>query len=404
MERIFVGRERELSDFESIWERALSGASQVVLVEGPPGIGKSSLLDRLPVRCRGAFVVGGGGEEAEQYLPYGLLSQLVDQLDLRDGVRPRGSSDPFVVGAELVDCLGRLAERDPILLMIDDLHWADQPSLRAITFALRRMRADPILVVMTARTDHAWDLPKGLADLLSAGGGRLQLGGLETSEIAELAACLGRPLARPASERLRAHTGGNPLHVLALLSELSPEVLRAPGRVLPAPRGLAATLAARLLGCRPETEKLVAAASVFGFTAPLADAAAVAGLEDPFPALAEAEEAGLLESEEEIAGRIVRFSHPLIRSAIYGEVAPDRRAAFHRRAAQVVGNEGVALRHRLAATGSPDPGLVEAACHYAARVGGEGRLTEAAELFLSAIPAQDGESGRASCSERPITW
>ena len=135
---------------------ARRGQPKVVLVEGDGGIGKSTLLARFASGLAGAAVLRASGDEAELLLPYGIVGQLVASArgaggppgllaaDLSDGV------DPLAVGAELVGWLGQF--RGMVLTVIDDLQWADGPSARALLFAVRRLQADQVLVVVSAGT------------------------------------------------------------------------------------------------------------------------------------------------------------------------------------------------------------------------------------------------------------
>ena len=138
---------------------ARRGQPQVVSIEGEAGIGKSSLLERFVPELESAGIVRASGDEAESLLPYGVISQLVASArEMGDG--PPGlltsdlsdDVDPLAVGAELVTWLGQVHRgQEMTLALIDDLQWADGPSARALLFAVRRLQADPVLVVVTAR-------------------------------------------------------------------------------------------------------------------------------------------------------------------------------------------------------------------------------------------------------------
>jgi hypothetical protein len=128
----------------------------------------------------------------------------------------------LAAGAVLLDRLGALQRSDPVVVVVDDLHWADQASLRALTFALRRLRVDRVLTLVLMRDVAEARLPDGLRRLLADDDTlQLRLGGLEVKELCALSGQLGnRPLWVRAAARLRAHTDGSPLYARALLEQV----------------------------------------------------------------------------------------------------------------------------------------------------------------------------------------
>ena len=156
--------------------------------------------------------------------------------------------------------LGGLAAEGPLAVVIDDAHWADVASLRALTFAVRRLGNVPVVIVLTCRTEALDRMPPGLLARAESDGGRLTLGPLDRAAVAELAErAHGRPLSAGATERLHAHAGGHPLHTLALLDELSYADVAGRG-ALPAPRSYAAFVTALLAGCSPEARRMAGVA------------------------------------------------------------------------------------------------------------------------------------------------
>ena len=133
------------------------------------------------------------------------------------------------------------------------------------------------------------------------------------------------------------------------------EVLEHTDTTPPAPRSCAFSVRARLFPCTADTEALLAAASVLGRCCPLGEAALLAGLADPLPALEQAVHAGLLTERPDDC--VVRFPDPVVRAAVYHALGPARRRALHRGAAALAGDEETALHHRARAAAGPAPGL-----------------------------------------------
>ena len=206
---------------------ARSGEPRVVLVEGEGGIGKSTLLARFASRLAGATVLRAGGDEAELLLPYGVVGQLVASARGSGGGPPgllaaklSDGVDPLAVGADLVGWLGQFQKM--VLVVIDDLQWADGPSARALLFAVRRLQADRVLVVLSARAGELPRLGEGWQRFLAGDhrAGRVRLGGLGPEEVVALGRALGAgELPRRAVSRLLEETGGNSLYCRAVLEE-----------------------------------------------------------------------------------------------------------------------------------------------------------------------------------------
>src|SRR3954469_6359327 len=270
----FIGREPELRVLGSRLAAARAGRPQVVLVKGEAGSGKSTLLTHFRAALADVVVVAASGEESETLLGYGV----VDQLD--PGIHADAGTDPLTVGAGLLDVLGRSQSGGrTVVLVIDDLHWVDRPSARAVLFALRRLRVDRVLAVVAARPQELPDA--GWARFIAgdARASRIRLGALAPLEVVALADALGLgALPLRAAERLVEHTGGNPLHSRALLEELGVAALSRRQGALPAPRALSVVIVARVAALSTPTRAFLAAAAVLGRRAGVATVAAVAGL------------------------------------------------------------------------------------------------------------------------------
>ncbi|WP_302893332.1 helix-turn-helix transcriptional regulator [Actinomadura luzonensis] len=397
----FVGRERELRCLGEEFTRARAGLPRLVVVEGAAGMGKTTLVQRFLAACGTGNVLLGDGDEGEALLPYGTLTGLFggDLPGPLAALGPLGGADPLAVGAALLEVVSERQQREPPLcLVVDDLHWADGPTLRALTFCLRRLRADRVLTVLLLREVAALPGPEGLLRLLGADGTRrLRLAGLGVPEVEAMAGPLAetagaRGLSRRAAARLVAHTEGVPLHLRALLEEVPPEALDDVARPLPAPRSYALLVLAKVARCAPAARELVSAVSVLGQACPLHLAARVAAIDEPLHALEEAVRAGVLLERSSARGPVAAFAHPLTRAAVYQDLGPAHRAALHARAALVAEGGQARLRHRVEAVAGPSPELAAELAELGraqARLGAFGSAAEhlKAAAELSADPA-----------------
>jgi ATP/maltotriose-dependent transcriptional regulator MalT len=392
----FVGRTLELNALRQQFERSGAGG-RVVLITGPAGIGKTALIRRslaaLPARATWAC-----GDPDETALAGGVLLQLAlsaagpagEQLA---GVLQKRDASPLSAGTALLAVFAELAVDGPQVVVIDDGQWADELSLKALSFACRRLYASPVLCVIAARRDSVAAFPRGLMRAVDDRGHRLDLAGLGYAEVAALAELAGAgKLPARAARRLCEHAAGVPLHVRELLHDLPADVLRNPGTTLPAPRSLELLVLSRLAGCAPETERLVVAVSVLGTSCQLADAAALAGLADPLAALQEATQQRLLKADLADRRRCA-FPHALIRTAVYGDIGVSRRAELHRAAAKLT--VGVAaLAHRAAGCRCADPELAADLDAQARADQAAGKSTEAAHYLLTAALVDAQGPGR----------
>ena len=246
-----------------------------------------------------------------------------------------------------------------MVLVVDDVHWADLPSVQALVFALRRLVADPVLTLLAVRDDADVQLPETLRRLVSSHlGSVLRLRGLDEQDLQDLAAELGFDgFELPAAQRLRFGTQGNPLHAKALLEEFPPSDWGPAEHPLPPPRSFRLLVADRYAGRAAATRRLIDAAAVLGPHCPLPLAATLAEVEQPLPAVDEAVRHGLLQVSEVQHPWLLRFPHPLVRAAVYDGLGPARRHALHLAAAGLLTDGAAALRHRVAAAAEPDEQL-----------------------------------------------
>ena len=365
-----MGRRAELNELLACLERARAGESGLVCVEGPPGIGKTALIQAFLAEAGPSVVVAASGDGDEMMLPFGVVAQLARSLAVTSGggldalrnLDP--SAEPITVGRLLLDGLADLHAPCGISLIVEDLQWVDLPSAMAIRFALRRLSGDPVIAVLTSRPGGPTDADEGWRRLLADRGRRLRLTGLSLDELAELAASLTDvAIEQPLVRRLWSHTGGNPLYARCVLEELDAGQLAGSGS-LAVPPSLASLLTARLAGCDPETIALVSAAAVLGEWCPLTQAVELAQIDRPADALSQAVEAGFLVEARPGDLREIRFTHSLVRAAVYSDLSPSARSAFHRAAAQLV-RGSAQMAHRVAAAAGPDEALARELVHLA---------------------------------------
>jgi hypothetical protein len=396
----FVGRGAELGVLRALLNDARSAQPRVVQVQGPPGIGKTALLEQFldaPGDGPAPTVVRASGEEAETLLAYGVL----DQVGRSAG--PAGEAllaatalapppEPIVAGTRLLEMLGELESSGPVVLVVDDLHWADQPSVRALVFALRRLVADQVLAVLAVRDDAVAELPESLRRIVSGHHGSvLRLSGLDERDLRELATLRGIP-SFPArvARRLRDGTRGNPLHVRAVLDEFAPDEWEAGRQPLPSPRAFRLLVGDRYAACADDTRRLVDAAAVLGARSSLPLVVGVGEVGEPVGAVDEAVRR-LLVADTTRHPWTVTFPHPLVRSAVYDALGPARRSTLHLAAARLVDDEVAVLHHRVAAAPTPDPALADDLEAYARRAAARQQWPS-----LGCSPARRGGSSGSS--------
>lgn len=388
MDEIFVGRGTELAFLHGRLDEVRGGLARVVLVDGDAGVGKTALLRQLLAGADGCRCLRASGDELEAGLAYGVVEQLLAGVGRRLADLPAGGGDPgpLGIGSGLLELLGQLQAASPVLVVIDDAHFTDAASLEALAFAVRRLRADRVLALLSVHDDDAGRLSPSLHRLVASPvGSRLRLRGLDVDELRQLGVALGRGvLSHEAAARLRDHTAGNPLHARALLEELPPEAFQRNGQPLPAPRSFRMLVLARLAVCPSDARRLVVAAAVLGTRCPLALASRLAEVENPLLALEQAIRARLLAEHTTATERLVAFTHPLVRAAVYHDLGPARRAALHARAARLAESEPSAVHHQAAAVIPPNGALAGEVAALAAKQTAAQAWAAAADSLLAA--------------------
>ncbi|WP_049574090.1 ATP-binding protein, partial [Nonomuraea sp. SBT364] len=175
---MFVGRLAELAMLRAELRVAAAGPARMVVIDGPEGIGKTALIRHVLDEVPQVRVLAASGEESERQLRYGVVRQLVDEVP---------GHDAWTAGQAVCDLVERLQAGGPVVVLVDDAQWADRASLRALSYALRRMRDGRVLVFIACRDAGDPRLPEGLRRLMAADGTRrLTLTGLPASELARL--------------------------------------------------------------------------------------------------------------------------------------------------------------------------------------------------------------------------
>ena len=347
-----VGRDAALAVLRDALDGAARGRGGVALLAGEAGIGKTALAAELARQAagEGARVLWGQcwqGEAVPAYWPWvqvlraaaeaapaaelGVAARLLPGVAAENPVGP--SEEPEVARFQLFDAVVRvlagLAARQPLLVVLDDLHWADEASLRLLRFAARHLALDPVLLLGTYRDLEA---PAGLHELAAAGE-VVALAGLAPAEVAALMeAVTGRRPPDAVAAEVRRRTGGNPFFVRELARLLAAQP--APGGGLaPAPAvldGVRDTLERRLARLSQPCAEVLAVAAVTG---PQVGVEVLARVlpgrgDDLAELLSEAVRARVLTAPAAPLGPY-RFAHDLFRETIYGGLPAAQRAGLH---------------------------------------------------------------------------
>jgi DNA-binding CsgD family transcriptional regulator len=348
-----IGRRTELETIEQVVEAARSGTSGVLLLRGVAGVGKTALLEHAAEAARDARVLRAEGVEAESELAFAGLHQLLRPLtphfdrlpalqraalEAAFGISRGEAGDRFLVATGALGLLAEAAEEQPVLCVVDDLHWLDRPTVDALAFVARRLVAEPVALLLAMRDSAS--VPAGLQRCPT-----LELGGLGREHARELLELSGR-LAPAERERVLDAAGGVPLALLELPHGPLAGGTTTMGAV---ERSFADRLS--LLPERARRAVLLAAGDDDPEARTALQALPHAGLTVEDLAAAEAE--GLLW----VAGERLAFRHPLVRSAAYG-LAPfaERRDAHVALAEALTGPADADRRawHRAAGLTAPD--------------------------------------------------
>jgi DNA-binding CsgD family transcriptional regulator len=372
-----VGRGSELSVIRGAVASLREGTGSVIWVEGEPGIGKSSLVAEALAAPDPEWDTGWGmADQLTERLP---LRVMLDCLQVRPGspdprrahaadlLRSRqgqvAGGDAAAAGVEILTTLvDELCAAAPVVLVIDDLQWADEASLVVWHQLAASVGQLPLLLVGTCRpTPRRTEVEHARTAVLRRGGAVLTLAPLPETEVTELVTAMVGAAPGEGLRRLAAQAAGNPLYVRelvdALLREQAVQVrptaeLALAGEQLPV--SLAGVLTDRLSSVSPDTARVLRSAALLGGRFTVTDLAVV--LRQPVSALAAGLQEGVAAGILAGAGAELVFRHPLIRQALYESLPQALRTALHAEAAQelaAAGADALSVAQQLSAAGRP---------------------------------------------------
>lgn len=392
--RALVGRQDEQRQLVELCDRARTGESGVLVIHGEAGIGKTALLAEALTKLDGFRTVRISGAESEIELAYAGVQQLcgpilahIDRLPdpqksalrVALGLREGAAPDRLLVSLAVLTLLGDAGAERPTICIIDDAQWVDHASLQALTFAARRLLADPVVMLFATRTPGAPQEVTGLPELNL---NRLS----HTHASALLSEVMPGQLDETVRENILAEADGNPLALLELRHAIAPAVL-AGGYGLtaatPVGKRIEQEYDQRLheLPSATRTLLLIAAAEPTGDPTWLWAAAAQLHLDAD--AAVPAERSGLITAESRL-----RFRHPLVRSAVYRNASPSERRRVHAALADVIAGPAADEHrawHRAHSASAPDEAVAVELVQSAERVRRRGGAAAAAAFLAYAV-------------------
>ena len=394
----FIGRQAELTRLRARLASA-EARTQVAFVAGEPGIGKTSVLVELSrhARAGGALVLHGAADEeiGAPYQPF--ASALGDHVDLG------GDVAPATVAERVADGLAALAKEQPVVVLLDDLQWADRTSLLLMRYLVRNRRPPGVFVVGAYRdAGLADDHP--LAELLADLRGdpsceRLSLGGLDTDAVATMVEHGGSDASTMVADVLRSRTAGNPLFIGEILRHVAESggQLDIPTVATIVPLGVTEVVGRRVRRLATMAQQALSNAAVLGAEFELAVVASMLAA-DPgavIEALEESTSARLVIERPERRQPSYAFAHDVVRRALYEQLSSARRQQLHAAAvaaiesvhANELGEHLVALGRHYRDSGSAvdDDRAVEALDAAAEQLRAGWANEEAATLWTAAL-------------------
>ncbi len=391
-------REHEVERVRAALRAVGQRAGGALVIEGAAGMGKSRLLDEARERAPGlgVWVLSARATELEQGFPFAVVRQLFERLLLEAdaGERDRWLAGAASLAAEVLIgaptsasstaargpsagdpgyawqhglywLASNLSADSPLALVVDDLQWCDAPSARALAFIARRLEGQPLALILATRPLDPTLAPEAAALVSDPAAELLRPSPLTQAAVGALVDA--RLSEEPDDRFVRAClevTDGNPFLVGELLDEaaargLKPTAAAAAEVGAMVPRGVANAVLLRLARLAPAAAALARALSVLGDGAQVGDAARLTGIAgaDLEAAMAALVSAGVVES-----GGTVRFTHPILRTAIYGDLSPAERERLHHAAAPILRERGApagrVAAHVMHTEPAADPGAV----------------------------------------------
>jgi DNA-binding NarL/FixJ family response regulator len=363
-----VGRDHELARVRALLEATREGATTTLVVEGEPGIGKTTLLEAAERMATGFRCLWVRGVESESVLAHaGLLQALspvrdglaeipgaqATALSLALGWGPAAApSERFLVAAGVLSLLAAQSERAPVLVLVDDLQWVDRESAAALGFAARRLHEDPVCFVWAARSGSiSPEFVRGMPVLTLTGLSRAGALALVPERVAD-----------GVLDRLVDDTGGNPLGILEIVRRLTDaqRVGAAPlPDALPVGDRLGLVYKQQLGGLSGPAWRavLLSALNRSGTSTTVATALLREGV-DVAAALDEAQDLGVLVRH----GAEIGFRHPLLRTSVLAMATSAQQRLAHRALADVLAGDPLSLArtwHRAEAAAGPDKQLAQ---------------------------------------------
>jgi len=360
-----IGRERELARLREALDQASQGSGQVVAITGEAGIGKSSVLMALAAEAhaRGVRILLGRSYQTEQVLAFGPwvdalrnghvvaevevfgglaplwraeLARLLPQLGAEGPARIGHPPDHLLLFEGATELVRSLAEKEPVVVMLEDVHWADEMSLRLVAFLARRIRPSRVLVVLTMRDEELASAPvlRQVVDELGSESHFVQqtLAPLTRADTTTLVqSLLGAAFTAGADPRLNEQiwraSAGNPFMVVETIRAVQEGTSPRPPELLPLPERVRRLVAGRLERLSDRGRHLASVAAVIGREFDFALLQHSAGLDERHAAKG---------VEELVRRRVLHglgeqldFTHEWIREVVYNELLPPHRKRLH---------------------------------------------------------------------------
>lgn len=377
---LLVERDAQVARIRAAVDAACGGTGSTLLITADPGIGKTVLLRHAlgDASDRGLNVLKANARELEQQYPYGVVLQLFERViaqqpadNLLGGAASLAArlftsdeqpaetdapAEPFPILHGLYWLVANLAERGPVVIGIDDAHWADVASLRFVLYMSQRLQDLPVCLLLTARPAWSWPIElKQLAGVPTTE--LLRLPALSSAAVEELVAAEGIERADALARDVWHATRGNPFFIRELLRQVASG---GDASSMVVPETLARWVLARIERSGSAGRRTAEALAVLGGAAPLPALSTLVAL-DPEPirqAVAGLVDRGIVQVNGEVA-----FVHPIVQACVYESIQSVRRAEMHLATARLLSTDPAALDaaavHLLSAPHAGEPWVVD---------------------------------------------